>query len=208
MYYIIPVWGVVIMKITGKKAVVPALVLAGGLMYQTLADKVKDTYNQIMPETAQHEVAHKDYAGEFLENILEQNKLYAGGLSEQEKKGQREANLPKELQGDIFDYFDGEIYSKDEFHKVEDRWNFNEALSKKTGDLKYVFDDTTELYDMLGKHIEKLQDKVAGVVYDLNNKKEFAVLIDYGNKRYACFKEFEQPGMRNTLNKYDDHIVH
>ena len=119
-------------------------------------------------------------------------------------------HIPVELKGEISDYFNGEIYSKDEFHKVEHRWDFNEALSKKTGDLKYVFDDTTELYDMLGKHIENLQDKVAGVVYDSNNKKEFAVLVDINNQRYACFKryeEFEQP-MLNTLKKYDDDIVH
>lgn len=196
------------MKKPGKKSVVPALVLAGGLMYQTLADKVKDTYNQIMPETAQHEVAHKDYAGEFLENILEQNKLYAGGLSEEEKKERREANLPKELQGDIFDYFDGEVYKAkaDDFPK--ERWNFGRALSKEEDDLHYVFNKENQLYEMIGKHLEDFykSDSITAIAFDKNNDKEIGVGIRHNNTLYVGFKSLE-PGMKEKLSKYNNEVI-
>lgn len=197
------------MKKPGKKTIIPALVLAGGLAYQTIADKVKDTYNQIMPETAQHEVAHKDYGGEFLENILEQNKVYAGGLPEKEQKERREANLPEELQGDIFDYFDGEVYKwgSDDFPK--DRWNFNDDLSVNTGDLEKVFNAQNPLYEKIGKHFEKEYEngKLIAINYNTKNSKEFAITIKHEGDYFIGFVK-NKKGMLEDLAKYDDNVVY
>lgn len=122
----------------------------------------------------------------------------------------QEPDLPEKLEGDpAFEYFDGGVYRWDSEDFPNERWNFNDDLSIKTGDLEKVFDPQKPLYDMIGKHFEKQYENgsLIAINYNEDNLKEFAITIEKNNEYIIGFKKLE-PGMMKALKKYDDHIVH
>ena len=188
------------MKKPGKKSIIPAMVIAGGLAYNTLGDVVSSTYQKITPDNAQHEVA-PDYKANALEEILTPAKAYAG-----EAEASTQPHIPDELKGDpVYQWFDGGVYEWGSEDFPDDRYDFRRALKSKDGDLAQVFESDNPLYDFIGKPLESKynNDTITKIVFDYENKKEFGVIFSIDGKYFVGFKDM-QPKLMSLIKGHNN----